>query len=63
MASRIIDMGEAARAFWGEEWGKPETVYQFSNDRKFVDPSGNHGIYAQDGSFTPADNERTVNPH
>lgn len=42
---RPLDYGALVRELWGEEWGKKEVVYEFSNGRKFEDSGDNHGIY------------------
>jgi hypothetical protein len=42
---RYIDYAALVRDLWGDEWKKPEVVYEFSNGRKFEDSGPNHGIY------------------
>ena len=35
--ARTLDWGAMVRASWGAEWAKRDTVYEFSNGRKFED--------------------------
>jgi hypothetical protein len=42
---RTLDWGALVRNAWGDEWLKKETVYEFGNGRKFVDPGASGGPY------------------
>jgi hypothetical protein len=44
--TRTLDYASMVREAWGEEWGKPEVVYEFSNGRKFYSTDRTeHGVY------------------
>lgn len=44
------DWAAMVRKVWGDDWLKRETVYVFSNGRKFEDSGPNKGIYTGTGS-------------
>lgn len=48
--TKTIDWGAMVRKYWGDEWLKKETVYQFSNGREFKDSGPNAGIYRGTGA-------------
>lgn len=35
--AREIDWSALVRQRWGKDWNKPETAYEFSDGRKFVE--------------------------
>lgn len=44
--TRTIDYSAQVRRVWGDEWHKRETVYEFSNGRKFESTDqSTSGIY------------------
>lgn len=46
VTTRTIDYAAWVRKLWGKEWNKPETVYEFSNGRKFESTDAtDSGIY------------------
>ncbi len=46
VTTRTITLRELVQKAWGKEWTKPETVYQFSNGRKFESTDDtDSGIY------------------
>lgn len=47
-ATRSLDWAAIVRKIWGDEWNKRETVYEFSNKRKFED--SRRGPYAGTGT-------------
>ncbi len=46
--TRTIDVGALVKKLWGKEWNQKETAYEFSNERKFVDPGADGGAYASE---------------
>ena len=42
---RTIDFGAVVRQIWGDEWGKKDTAYEFSNGRKFQASEPQGGPY------------------
>ena len=45
--TRTIDYAAWVRKLWGKEWNKPDTAYEFSNDRKFEDTTEQGGSFYQ----------------
>lgn len=43
--TRTIDFGAQCKASWGDEWGKKDVAYEFSNGRKFAASEPNGGPY------------------
>lgn len=44
--TRTLSWAAIVRKLWGDEWTKKETVYEFSNDRKFESTDSTaSGIY------------------
>jgi len=43
--TRSISFGALVRQAWGDEWGKKDIAYEFSNGRKFQDSAPNGGPY------------------
>lgn len=43
--TREYDLATQVRKEWGEEWKKPEVVYEFGNGRKFIDTGTRGGPY------------------
>ena len=33
--TRVVSFGALVKKAWGDEWGKKDTAYEFSNGRKF----------------------------
>jgi hypothetical protein len=48
VSTRIIDWSALVRNAWGDEYKKPDVVYEFSNGRKFSDSGELAGIYDQE---------------
>lgn len=44
-ATRVISFSALVKQAWGDEWGKKDVVYEFSNGRKFSDSAPNGGPY------------------
>lgn len=42
---REVDAGALARKAWGDDWGKKDVAYEFSNGRKFAASEPNGGPY------------------
>jgi anti-sigma-K factor RskA len=43
--TRTISFGALCKQAWGDEWGKKDTAYEFSNGRKFQASEPNGGPY------------------
>lgn len=43
--TRTIDFGALVKKAWGDEWGKKDVAYEFSNGRKFAASEPNGGPY------------------
>lgn len=43
--ARSLDWGALVREAWGDEWGVPDVVYEWSNGRRFFDSGAQAGIY------------------
>jgi hypothetical protein len=43
--TRQISFGALVKQSWGDEWGKKDTAYEFSNGRKFDASEPNGGPY------------------
>lgn len=44
-STRTISFGAEVRRAWGDEWGKKDIAYKFSNGRKFNVSEPNGGPY------------------
>lgn len=46
VTTRVINWGAEVRKIWGDEYHKPDVVYEFSNSRKFESSDrGTTGFY------------------
>ena len=43
--TRSFSLGALVRQTWGDQWGKKDVAYEFSNDRKFAASEPNGGPY------------------
>lgn len=43
--TREVDFGALCQQSWGDDWGKKDVAYEFSNGRKFAASEPNGGPY------------------